>query len=233
MTTRLPSAALLDMDGTLIDSESLWLIAETAVMADHGYAWTQADQAHCLGGPLERVADYMSQRATSGVSATEIGHDLLARMEALLRSTSLRWMPGARDLLVDLHAHRVPAALVSASWRSLVAAVHEAAIEDLGFDPFAATVAGDEVAASKPDPAPYLLAAERLNVVIADAVAIEDSPVGVASASASGAVVVAVPHLAAVADGDGVVVVDSLEGIGARTLGGLVAGRLAAEALNP
>ena len=50
-----PAAVLFDMDGTLVDSEGLWLEAEQVVMAWLGGTWTDDDQAHCLGGPLERV----------------------------------------------------------------------------------------------------------------------------------------------------------------------------------
>jgi beta-phosphoglucomutase-like phosphatase (HAD superfamily) len=53
---------------------------------------------------------------------------------------------------------------------------------------------GDDVERGKPHPDPYLLAAERLGVDITKCVAIEDSPTGVASALAAGAVVLAVPH---------------------------------------
>jgi beta-phosphoglucomutase-like phosphatase (HAD superfamily) len=66
------------------------------------------------------------------------------------------------------------------------------------------------VTRGKPDPAPYLLAAKRLGVQPARCVVLEDSPTGVAAGVASGALVVAVPHLVAIEAGPRVVVVDSL-----------------------
>ena len=45
------SAILFDMDGTLIDSEPLWLESEIEVMAEVGCHWDQQDQINCLGGP--------------------------------------------------------------------------------------------------------------------------------------------------------------------------------------
>ena len=46
------SAILFDMDGTLVDSEPLWLQAEKQVMAEVGSTWEQSDQINCLGGPM-------------------------------------------------------------------------------------------------------------------------------------------------------------------------------------
>ena len=54
------SAVFFDMDGLLVDSEPLWLESETEMMAQYGYHWLESDQAACLGGPLDRVGDYMS-----------------------------------------------------------------------------------------------------------------------------------------------------------------------------
>ncbi len=49
------SAILFDMDGTLIDSEPLWLEAEIQVMAEIGFGWDHSDQINCLGGPMEKT----------------------------------------------------------------------------------------------------------------------------------------------------------------------------------
>ena len=56
-------AALFDMDGTLINSEPYWLVAERALMSRFGHTWTDLDQAHCIGGPLPKVGAYMSELA--------------------------------------------------------------------------------------------------------------------------------------------------------------------------
>ena len=61
----LPAAVLFDLDGTLLDSEDLWWEAECRVVAQWGGTWTREDQAHCLGGPLERVTTYMADKTGS------------------------------------------------------------------------------------------------------------------------------------------------------------------------
>lgn len=218
-TTRLPAAVLFDMDGTLVDSESLWLEAETLTMAAMGATWTAEDQAYSLGGPLERVIAYMVRKAGGRHDAAEVSDTLLTHIERLMSSQPLAWRPGAAALLDSVREAGVPRALVSASFRSLLDAVHGAVLHEMGSDVFDVTVAGDEVPDGKPHPAPYLIAAERLGVGPARCVVVEDSPTGVASGLAAGMLVVAVPHLVEIAAADRLVVVDTLEGLTVADLG--------------
>ena len=204
-----PAAVLFDMDGTLVDSEGQWLQAEEAVMRNLGGTWTGADQAHCLGGPLERVAEYMIERSGARIAPDEVGTLLLDEMEHRLRISALVWRPGARDLLLESRAAGLPTALVSASWKRLIDAVAQHVHDDLRVTAFDVVVAGDDVEQSKPHPDPYLTAARLLGVDPADCLAIEDSPTGVRSAAAAGCGVVAVPHIAHVSE-PGVLVIDSL-----------------------
>jgi HAD superfamily hydrolase (TIGR01509 family) len=207
----LPAAVLFDMDGTLIDSEGLWLDAEHDVMGRLGGSWTDADQRHCLGGPLERVADYMLERSGASASREEVSTWLLDAMEQRLRAGEVLWRPGARALLLECRAEGVPTALVSASWNRLIDAVREQVEADLGMVAFDAVVAGDDVEHSKPHPDPYLTAAALLQTDPRDALALEDSPTGVTSAVSAGCRVVAIPHITMV-DAPKALVIDSLEG---------------------
>lgn len=206
-------ALLFDMDGTLIDSEHLWLEAEIATMASLGSAWTDEDQAYSLGGPMERVIAYMVDKAGGGHDHGEVTATLLGHMERLLRSEHIPWRPGARELLQEAIDADLPRALVSASWRTLVDAMHEEVLHEVGRNAFPVTVAGDEVKVGKPDPAPYLLAARRLGVDPRRCVVLEDSPTGVTAGRASGALVVAVPHMVPIEPGERCVVVPTLEGV--------------------
>jgi HAD superfamily hydrolase (TIGR01509 family) len=194
------------MDGTLVETEPMWLVAETRAMAAFGAEWTEQDQAACLGGPLDRAVAYMVERAGGGHDPAEMSARVLDEMASLLASEPVRWTPGAKDLLDEVEAAGIPMALVSASTRRLVDAV----LRQVGDGHFATTVAGDEVTRTKPHPDPYLSAAAHLGVEARDTVVLEDSPVGVAAGLASGAVVVAVPHLVPVAPAPRLHVVVSL-----------------------
>ena len=223
----LPVALLFDMDGTLIDSEHLWLEAETSVMTELGVVWTADDQAHCLGGPLGRVADYMAMRAGISASSAQVGERLLARVGELFRREPLMWRPGARELLSTARDAEVPCALVSATWRSVMTVALDQCASELDGWAFDVTVAGDEVRQGKPHPEPYLTAADLLGVDIAACAVLEDSPVGVASGAASGAFVVAIPHLTGVPASERTVIVPSLVGVDLDRISAWMRGRLA------
>ena len=202
-------AVLFDMDGTLVETEPLWLVAETETMRALGAGWTEEDQARCLGGPIERVMAYMVDKAGGGHDPAEVKDLVLSWMERLLRSEPIHWADGAEALLAALDEAGVPVALVSASYRRLVDVV----LEKVGSGRFATTVAGDEVSRTKPDPEPYLLAAARLGADPRRCVVVEDSPTGVAAGVAAGCAVVAVPHLVEIVEGPRVRIVDSLRDV--------------------
>jgi len=189
----MPAAVLWDMDGTIIDSEPYWMDAETALVESFGGVWTHQDALSVVGQGLWHTARVMRSR---GVTLTddEIIQALTERVMAQVR-VHVPWRPGARDLLDALKHAGVPTALVTMSLRSLAELVVEA-IQDDGLDtPFEVIVSGDDVEHAKPHPEPYLRAAELLGVEITDCVAIEDSEPGLASAIASGAVSIGVPHM--------------------------------------
>jgi len=207
----LPSAVLFDMDGLLVETEHLWYDAELEVIEELGGAWGPEQQAALVGGPLEKAV-----HALIDASGGDHDHDmvmalLLATMENQLRTQPVHWRPGAERLLAALEDVGVPCALVSASWRSLVDAVHDAVLHEVGHDVFATTVAGDEVERTKPFPDPYLLAAARIGVPPAQCVVLEDSHTGSRAGLASGAFVVAVPSLVDIDPEPGLHVVRSLE----------------------
>jgi HAD superfamily hydrolase (TIGR01509 family) len=125
--------------------------------------------------------------------------------------------PGARELLAEVAASGLPYALVTSSQREFA----EAVLAGTGFS-FPVVVCAEDVPATKPDPAPYLLAAKLLDVDPTRCAALEDSPNGVASATAAGCLVVAVPSLAAIQPAPGRRVVTSLLDVSLATLRTLV-----------
>ncbi len=184
------SAVFFDMDGLLVDSEPLWLESETEMMAQYGYQWLESDQAACLGGPLDRVGNYMSGLIDGRRDGQSITAEIIERM-VLKFQGNLPFMDGALELINDLRSHGVELTLVSASPRSLV----DATLSNFEVNPFAKSISSNDVKVSKPDPEGYLLAATSGGHEITNCLVLEDSLTGVTAAKASGAWVLAVPHL--------------------------------------
>jgi HAD superfamily hydrolase (TIGR01509 family) len=199
------NAVLFDMDGLLIDSEPLWLAAETAVMARLGADWTEADQMQLLGGSLDRTVRYLLARATRPAPPELVGRWLMSGMVERVRSGGVPLRPGAHELLAEVAEAGLPHALVTGSQREFAEVV--LASTGMRFD---AVVCAEDVSVTKPAPEPYLLAAKLLEVEPGRCFALEDSPNGVASAEAAGCRVIAVPSLAPIIPAPGTLVVGSL-----------------------
>jgi len=202
----LPLAVLFDMDGLLVDSEPEWLLAEKELAASLGISWGVEDQKHCLGGPLRKVGEYLATRAGLPIEkGAELEDQIISMMVERVQG-GVNAMPGARELINKLTSLDIPFALVSASPRRLV----DAALRGTKLSGFATIVAGDEVSRTKPFPDPYLEAARRLGISASDCIVLEDSATGVAAGLASGAMVVAIPHLVPILPGDRLQVASSL-----------------------
>jgi HAD superfamily hydrolase (TIGR01509 family) len=199
------SSVFFDMDGLLIDSEPLWLDSETEMMAQYGYQWLESDQAACLGGPLDRVGNYMSTLIDGKRDGGSLTQEIIERMVIKFQG-DLPLMPGALDLINDLRDYGVLLTLVSASPRSLV----DAALAKLPNETFVRSISSNDVKVSKPDPEGYLLAASTGGHEIANCLILEDSLTGVTAAKAAGAWVLAVPHLVPIEEGGRVEVTTSL-----------------------
>ena len=202
------SAILFDMDGTLIDSEPLWLKAEIEVMAEVGCHWDEQDQINCLGGPAERTERYMQERSQN---IKPYGY-FINRLHEVMRAritNELDLIPNALSLLKECKDAGIKTALVTASSRDLMTIV----LKRFPIGTFDVVVSGDDVEKSKPDPAPYLLAAKQLAVDISKCLVLEDSLTGVQSGLTSGAKVIGIPHLVQMSEHPNLRVISSLDEI--------------------
>lgn len=178
------------MDGTLVDSEPLWLQAEIEIMQDVGCVWTAEDQLACLGGPRAKTERMMQEKSGNRMPDGYFGEQLDNLMEKKLAS-DLQIYDGALELVESCKAYGLKVGLVTASGFKLMRSVLRKFPENL----FDVVISGDDVVKSKPDPEAYLKAAKFLSVDITDSVVIEDSVTGVTAGLASGAQVIGIPHL--------------------------------------
>ncbi|MFG3290644.1 HAD family hydrolase [Streptomyces sp. NPDC048179] len=210
-------AVLLDMDGTLVDTEGFWWDVEVEIFARLGHTLDDSWRHVVVGGPMTRSAGFLIEATGAAITLAELSVLLNNGFEERLDG-GLPLMPGARRLLAELYEQQIPTALVSASHRRIIDRV----LTGLGTHHFSLSVAGDEVSRTKPHPDPYLLAAAGLGVDPARCAVVEDTATGVAAAEAAGCQVVAVPSVAPIAPAERRTVVTSLEQVDLAFLRGLM-----------
>ncbi|MEU0471453.1 HAD family hydrolase [Streptomyces olivaceus] len=210
-------AVLLDMDGTLVDTEGFWWDVEVEVFASLGHTLDDSWRHVVVGGPMTRSAGFLIEATGAAIGLAELSVLLNDGFERRI-GRDLPLMPGAARLLAELTAHDIPTALVSASHRRIIDRV----LKSLGPHHFALTVAGDEVPRTKPHPDPYLAAASGLGADPVRCAVVEDTATGVAAAESAGCHVVAVPSIAPITPAARRTVVGSLEEVDLPFLRGLV-----------
>ncbi|WP_262004817.1 HAD-IA family hydrolase [Streptomyces sp. FIT100] len=185
-----PRAVLLDMDGTLTDTETLWWRTAQEVADGLGHLLSDADTSEVVGRCVEDTAAHLRRVSGTERPLDTVVAELEARFLAAVQEETVV-LPGARELLDTLRDMGIPAALVTASPRPVV----ESVLKLLGAESFQVTVVADDTERTKPHPEPYLVAARALGVDPAGCLAVEDSPAGIAAAQAAGCRVAVVPSL--------------------------------------
>jgi HAD superfamily hydrolase (TIGR01509 family) len=173
-------AVVWDIDGTLIDSEPAHHAALRQVSARYG-APVAEDDPRFLGMAMEQVFEVLAPDYPAGLSRQTWLDEIVAVYVAA--AARLAPLPGAREAVEALKRAGAPQACVSNSVRRIVDA--NLAALALG-DAFVFAIAREDVARGKPDPEPYALACRRLGVAPSEALSVEDSDVGAASACAAG-----------------------------------------------
>jgi beta-phosphoglucomutase len=186
MSSTLTAAGLLvDFNGTLSDDEQVLYKVYAAMFAEHGRTLGEAEYFETLAGRTD--GEIFARGLDAGASVDELTRERVQRYRhAVADGATIR--PDAREALVYA-ASRVPVAIVTSAWREEVEPLLRAAGLDVAVT---CLVCADDVVRTKPDPEPYLLGCARLGVEPRLALAVEDTDVGVAAATAAGIRVLAV-----------------------------------------
>lgn len=183
-------AVAFDLDGLMFDTEALFVRVASAMLADRGKVFTPEIMAAMIGRQWPIAGKAFKEMA--GLS--ESLDDLLVEARTRFRDemdTAVHPMPGLFALLAQLERHGWPRAVATSSRREYA----ERLLTRHGLlAHFAFLLTAEDVRQSKPNPEIYLTAASRFGIPPASLLVLEDSPAGVAAATAAGAFVVGIPH---------------------------------------
>lgn len=198
-------AVIFDVDGTLAETEELHRAAFNAAFAAAGLDWVwERDQYHHLlavEGGLARIRHYVEVSRPRDLAnmehagAFETLHDAKTAQFLSMMEEGAALRPGVGRLLSDLRASGIRIAACTTSTRMAFEGLILNAFGFEALDWFSAVVTREDVEAPKPDPTPYRLVLDRLNLRPECALAIEDSARGVASARGAGLDVLATPGI--------------------------------------
>lgn len=169
---------LVDLDGTLVDSDAPVHRAWSAFARRHGLDPEEVIR-FAQGRPSGETVRLLAPASAHAAEAARLEHDEVHHTDGV------RALPGAMQLLTR---PRQRIAIVTSCSRALARARLAAA----GLPEPATMVTSDDVARGKPDPEPFLLGARRLNLSPGVCVVLEDAPAGISAARAAGATVIAV-----------------------------------------
>lgn len=181
-------AYLFDCDGTVVDSMPLHYLAWQRALDAHGCAFPE-ELFYAWGGrPVEEILADLSRDQGLQLPITETAHIKEGYFKEAL--PELTAVAEVLEHIDEAHG-RIPFAIVSGGGRNSVTQ----SLAQLGLlDRFELLVCAEDYTRAKPNPEPYLLAAERLGVAPADCLVFEDTQIGIDAAEAAGMTWVKVPH---------------------------------------
>ena len=184
-------AVVFDMDGLLVDTEVLYCDALSAQAAAMGYELTMDVLKRMIGHSWAGSTTVLKAHFGDAFDTEALRDGSIVRFYELAEG-GIALKAGVREVLDVLVERAIPRAIATSSRRHEVE--HHIGHHGL-LDRFQAIVASGDYPRPKPNPDPFLIAAERLGVDPADCLALEDSHNGVRAASSAGMMTIMVPDM--------------------------------------
>jgi len=183
---------IFDMDGLLVDSETVSAKAFNDTAADYGLDDVFDLFMSLVGCNEKQHIDTLKEALEPEVDSVKFREDWIACYLRAIKSGVPPLLPGAEELLQWLKANNITCALATSSGR-------EAAMKKLEGNNihhyFKTITTGDDVQISKPNPEIFLKAAASINAAPDNALVLEDSENGVRAGVAAGMRVIQIPNL--------------------------------------
>jgi beta-phosphoglucomutase-like phosphatase (HAD superfamily) len=180
---------IFDMDGTLVDSEVVWDVAEREMFAERGLEYTMQEREQVIGLRMDEFFQKLIEIYGLDESVEALTEELIERMLEKI-PVMVEAKQGAQAIVEWAAEQSIPYCIASSSPMSII----EANMQAQGWSDLIPNLyTADSVRYGKPAPDIYLYAAEKVGVTPSDCLALEDSPNGAKSAVAAGMTCYVVP----------------------------------------
>ena len=185
-------AAIFDFDGTLVDSEDNYYLADkTLIESNSDAVFTKADKEGFIGLDGKEVIRRIKEKYNlQGTIEQLLEQKNSLYLQIALQNTKV--YPKMLHLVQLFQSHNIPMAVASGTYNNNLHKLLE--VTNLK-QYFKVVLGGDDVPLGKPDPAIFLTAAARLNIEPHNCVVVEDSLHGIEAAIAACMHIIAVPYL--------------------------------------
>ena len=188
-------AVIFDVDGTLLDTERIYMKAWKEAAAEAGYVMPDSVLQKTRAVNTKDAARIFEEEIGNGFSYQAVRPIRVRIAEDLIKRDSPILKPGVLELLAFLEEKGIRLSVASSTNRQ---GTREHLAESRILDRFEVVVGGDMVTNGKPHPDIFLKAAEALGTAPEECIVVEDSPAGIQAAHAAGMKAVLVPDQAAI-----------------------------------
>ena len=188
-------AVIFDVDGTLLDTERIYMQAWKDAAAELGYEITDELLRKTRAINVKEAARIFESEIGNGFSYDKTRVVRVRIAEEIIQRESPILKPGVTELLGFLQEKRIRLSVASSTH---LKGTKEHLSESGILEPFEVVVGGDMVTKGKPNPDIFLKAAELLHLAPEECLVVEDSPAGIRAAHAAGMKAVLVPDQAAI-----------------------------------
>ena len=188
-------AVIFDVDGTLLDTERIYMKAWKEAAAEAGYVMPDSVLQKTRAVNTKGAARIFEEEIGNGFSYQAVRPIRVRIAEEIIRRESPILKPGVLELLAFLEEKGIRLSVASSTNQQ---GTREHLAESRILDRFEVVVGGDMVTNGKPHPDIFLKAAETLGLAPEACIVVEDSPAGIRAAHAAGMKAVLVPDQAAI-----------------------------------
>ena len=188
-------AVIFDVDGTLLDTERIYMKAWKEAAAEAGYVMPDVVLQKTRAVNTKDAARIFEEEIGNGFSYQAVRPIRVRIAEEIIKRESPILKPGVLELLAFLEEKGIRLSVASSTNRQ---GTREHLAESRILDRFEVVVGGDMVTNGKPHPDIFLKAAEALGAAPEECIVVEDSPAGIRAAHAAGMKAVLVPDQATI-----------------------------------